>query len=360
MKKCMTLVIYLVLACMLVCTACSGKKEPETTVITETEPEPTAVCEITGYSQYAGQHGDMFLSKGDKVAVISPSALPTEKQVDAAVKGLEKWGYEPVKGKHVYAKERTLEECLEDLEWALEDSDIKAVFCVRGGYGASEVMDIMSQDLIAASGKLIIGYSDITVYHSAWTTAGLPSVHASMSAAFTDLPEECYEAEQRMLAGEIPSYRCEGSKYYKEGTAEGILMGGNLSTYTSVVNTAYECTNTGEPYILFFEDVEEDMQHLHRYLTILKHAGVFDGAAGIIFGEWTDMPSSTGDYSGDSRGGKFGSVADMICREILEEYDIPVAFDFPAGHGNENYPLLMGEKVRLDVSDDSYTLEWIY
>ena len=354
------LLIYTAILCLLMCTACGQRPEPETTVITEKKAEPAVTCEITGYSQYTGQYKDMFLKKGDKIAVISPSSIPSQKQVDATVSGLKKWGYVPVKGKHVYEKVRTLEDCLEDLIWALEEPSIKAIFCVRGGYGASEVMDILPADLIAASGKLIIGYSDITVFHSAWTASGLPSIHASMAAAFMDLPEDCSEAEQHMLNGEIPSYRCEGSSYLKKGSAEGILTGGNLATFTSVIGTEYESTDTDQPYILFFEDVEEDLQHLHRYLTILKHNGVLEGAAGIIFGEWTALPADTGDYDGDSRGGDFGSVTDMICRDILEEYDIPIAFDFPAGHGEDNYPLLMGEKVRFTVSDDSFTLEWVY
>ncbi|MBR2811624.1 MAG: LD-carboxypeptidase [Solobacterium sp.] len=234
---------------------------------------------------------------------------------------------------------------------------MKAIFCVRGGYAASEVMDILPLSMIANAGKLIIGYSDISVYHAAWTTAGLPSIHASKSAAFTDLPEACAEAERRLLKGEIPSCRCDSSSYCREGTAEGILIGGNLSAFNAVLGTPYD-SSMDQPYIIFLEDVDEDLQHIHRFLTVLKHMGVFERAEGIIFGEWTDVPADSGDYSGNSRGGRFECVADMICREILEDLDIPVAFGFPAGHGDENYPMLFGETVRLDVSAESYTLEW--
>ena len=357
------ILLCLVILCVILCTACIRKAEISEMATKENIPEKTISegvntrCEVN-YAPYTGDHGSMFLKEGDKVAVISPSALPTRKQTDATIEGLKKWGYVPVEGKYVCVNERTLEQCLEDLEWALNDPDIKAVFCVRGGYAASEVMDILPMDLIAASGKLIIGYSDITVYHSAWTVSGLPSIHASMSAAFTDLPETCAEAEKKILQGEIPIYKCESNKLCREGEAEGILTGGNLSTFTSVMGTAYDCTKINEPYILFFEDVEEDMQHIHRYLTVLKHLGVLDRAAGIIFGEWTDMPLNMGDYNGEYRGGKFESAADMISRQILEGYDTPVAFGFPAGHGNVNYPLLMGEKVYLNVSKDSFTLSW--
>ena len=327
-------------------------QEPETT---STGADTPITVNFDGRT--AGADG-YFLSEGDKVAVISPSALPSQEQVDAVVEGLKSWGYEPVEGQHVVAETRTLEDCLADLTWALEDSSIKAVFCVRGGYGVSEVLDEMSLDLIKSAGKPVIGYSDISVMHSAWTTAGLPSVHASMSAAFDDFPAECAEAQQRVLQGEIPTYTCEGSEYNQAGKAEGVLIGGNLSTFTSVLGTAYDCTKAGKPYILFLEDIGEDVQHVHRYLAILKHLGVLDGASGIVFGEWTDVPTDLDDYAGTSRGGTFTSMDDMIYRQYMADFVGPVAFDFPAGHGDANYPLLMGVEAQLEVSDGTFTLTW--
>lgn len=314
-------------------------------------------CEVRS-TQYAGSFGSMFLSEGDTVAVISPSSLPSREQVDAVVNGLKEWGYVPVEGKHVCEETRTLEDCKEDLLWALEDPSVKAVFCVRGGYASSEVMDDMALDSISSAGKLIIGYSDITVYHSAWTMAGIPSVHASMSAAFMDLPEPCRDAEQKMLRGELPAYTCPSTALCRTGETEGILIGGNLSTFTSVIGTEYDSTKTDRPYILFLEDESENLQHIHRYLTILKHHGVLDRAAGIVFGEWADIPTDLADYDGNSRGGTFTSVSDMISRQFLDGLDIPVAFGFPAGHADTNYPLLMGEKAHLKVSEDSFTLDW--
>lgn len=311
---------------------------------------------------YEGPHREMFLSEGDRIAVITPSALPGREQVDATVKGLRSWGYIPVEGKHVCEEVRSKEDCIEDLRWALEDPSIKAIFCVRGGYGASEIMDEMSRrfpELIKSSQKLIIGYSDITVFHSAWTSAGLPSVHCSMSATFTDLPKKNAAVEKQMLQGKIPAYVCKNGPRYQEGEAEGILIGGNLSTFTSVLNTAYDATARQVPYILFIEDVSEDLQHIHRYLTIMKHCGVLDRAAGIICGEWVDMPAiAESDFNGRSRGGIYESVADMIVREFTRDLGIPVAFGFPAGHGKANYPLLMGEKVRLTVDRKQFKIEW--
>ena len=292
------------------------------------------------------------------MAVIAPSSLPSDSQIEATLSGLKEWGFEPVPGQYISGESRTIEECIIDLKRALEDPEIKAIFCIRGGYGASEVMDMLSSDLIASAQKPIIGYSDITVYHSEWTVSGLPSIHSCMSSTFTDLDKECAEAELNMLQGLVPSYKCEADDYCREGYAEGILIGGNLSTFTSVVGTVYDSTKISEPYILFLEDVGENIQHIHRYLTILKHAGILDNASGILFGEWTELPSDgSGDF-GDSRGGSFESVENMISKQIINDFDIPVAFGFPAGHADTNYPLLMGTKVRLNVSKDSYTVSW--
>ncbi len=347
------IVLAFMMALSLLLTGCSRKAAaPE-----EISEGVDTVCEITGYTAYQGEHNSYFLSEGDKIAVISPSALPSREQVDATIKGLQEWGFEPVEGKYVCPETRTLDELLEDLEWALTSPEIKGIFCVRGGYGASDAMDAITLDMIEKAEKPIIGYSDITVYHSAWTVAGLPSVHACMSGTFTGLPEDCKEAQLQMMLGNIPSYKCETDEECISGEAEGILIGGNLSTFLACVNTYYDCTKTGEPYVLFLEDVGENITHIHRYLTVLDRMGVLDGASAIIFGEWTELPANGSGNFGDVRGGTYQSVADMIRREFLSDSDTPVAFGFPAGHGDVNYPLLMGEKVHVNITGNSYTLE---
>ncbi|MBR0406190.1 MAG: LD-carboxypeptidase [Eggerthellaceae bacterium] len=355
MKRMRIAGIGLLVAAMLMLASCGQAQEaPEEDTVSQGVDTPCTVS----YSEKAAASDAYFLAEGDSIAVITPSALPSDEQVDAVVKGLKEWGYVPVEGKHVRGTERTLQDCIDDLTWALEDPAIKGIFCVRGGYGASEVLDEIPLELIASSKKPVIGYSDISVLHSAWTSAGIPSFHACMSATFSDLDKSCVEAEQRILRGEIPSYTCKPATPGKEGKAKGILIGGNLSTFTSVLGTAYDSTKIDKPYILFLEDIGEDVQHVHRYLAVLKHLGVLDHASGIVFGEWTEVPVDMDDYDGGSRGGTFNSMTDMIKRQYLDDLDIPVAFDFPAGHGDVNYPLLMGVEAQLDVSSDSYTLSW--
>ena len=317
-----------------------------------------AVTEITGYTHYSGEAQSYFLSRGDRIAVISPSSLPTREQADATVDGLRSWGFVAVEGRSVCPETRTLKDCAEDLRWALEAPEIRGIFCVRGGYGATEVTDVIPKDIIAAARKPIIGYSDITAFHSAWTSVGLPSIHASMSGAFMGLPGECAEAERRMMMGEIPSYQCTADEFCRKGTARGTLIGGNLSTMIATLETSCDCTKTDQPYILFFEDVGENIVHIHRYLTILRNHGILDRARGIIFGEWTELPGDEADCYGASRGGEFASVEDMISRQLLKDRDLPIAFGFPAGHGDLNYPLLMGAEAELSVEEARYRITW--
>ena len=158
-----------------------------------TEGADTAVT-ITSYTDF-DEEGIYFLKEGDQIAVISPSALPSKRQVEMTVEGLKSWGYVPVEGQYVAVEERTLEECIEDLTWALNDPEIKAIFCVRGGHASSEVLDHFQLSMIKNAKKPIIGCSDISTYLSAWTVSGLPSIHASMSGCFTGgMPADCSEA----------------------------------------------------------------------------------------------------------------------------------------------------------------------
>ena len=350
-----------ILACFSLMTAailtagCAAKPEPAG-LFSEGEDTPVT---ITGYTDLSGSNDSYFLKEGDKIAVIAPSALPGREKVETVMNGLRECGYVPVEGKYASVEERTLENCIEDLEWALTDPEIKGIFCVRGGYASTEVMDVLPLSLIKDAKKPIIGFSDITVYLSAWTASGLMSLHSEMYYLFNGLSEECVDPSKRILQGEIPVYHVEGTDSDIPGQAEGILIGGNLVTLTSVLNTAYDCTRTGQPYILFLEEVAEDYEHIHRGLTILDHFGVLDNAQGIIFGEWIEVPEECETYGGSSRGGAFQSVRDMISRQFLQDCKIPVAFGFPSGHGTVNYPLLMGAPMRLNVTEDSYTLEWL-
>lgn len=308
-----------------------------------------------------------YLNEGDTVIVFSPSALPSQAQVDATVEGLRAWGYVPICSRHVCDSVRTLEDCYDDVMWSLQHPSGKALFCVRGGFGSSEVMERIPLDTLRRYPKLLIGYSDITAMHLAWNKAGLPTLHASMSAAFTSLPDTCVRYQQQMMQGELPAYTFEGHAYNQEGEAEGVLIGGNLSILKMSLFTDFCPLPMDEPYILMLEDIGGTWQNAFNDISLLRHMGVLRDAQAILYGEWEDMYSSEEDYSGSSRGGAFRSVEDLIHRQITtidNGHDaplssVPTAYSLPFGHGHYNYPIRLGAKARVKITKEKVELAFI-
>ncbi len=299
------------------------------------------------------------LQKGDLIALVTPSAFSDEEQVSKMEKGLHKWGYRTIRSEHVIGSVRTIQDRYEDMMAALRNPEVKAIYCVRGGYAASDVMDLIPLDTLRRYPKWMIGYSDITIFLNAWQAAGMPSIHASMSAVFENLPAQCKEQTRRVLAGERPNYLFESHPQNHLGHAEGILLGGNMSTFTATLMSAYDCTRTDEPIILMLEDVGETGNNLHRCLTILDHFGLLHRVKGLMFGEYTDFRMTPDDLSGLSHGGRFRDAEDIIARTLQAKgIDIPWALNLPFGHGEENYPFVLGEKIQLDVTPTGVTIHY--
>ena len=291
------------------------------------------------------------LKKGDKIALISPSYHTPMENVDTASMILRDWGFEPVVGPNVGKEYRgayagTAKERLADLQWALKDPDIKAILCNRGGYGTIHLVDLLKEETIASNPKWLIGFSDITTLHGMSTRAGVMSIHGTMCSLMAKshgigLTNTLL---RDLLYGIIPEYVLPAHPLNQTGTASGILVGGNLFTFSPVLGTGADAT-ANQDIILFIEEVEEDMSHLDRIINTLRLNGVFDRCKGVILGEFTDCEANL-DYS---------SVEEMIC-SYLEQYDIPVICGFPGGHGDVNLPLLMGAPVTLDVQKEKATI----
>ena len=291
------------------------------------------------------------LKKGDKIALISPSYHTPMENVDTASMILRDWGFEPVVGvnadkEYLGAYAGTPKERLADLNWALKDPEIKAILCNRGGYGTIHLVDLLKEETIASNPKWLIGFSDITTLHGMSTRAGVMSIHGTMCSLMAKshgigLTNTLL---RDLLYGIIPEYVLPAHPLNQTGTASGILVGGNLFTFSPVLGTDADATMK-QDIILFIEEVEEDLSHLDRNINTLKLNGVFDRCKGVILGEFTDCEANL-DYS---------SVEEMIC-SYLKEYDIPVICGFPGGHGDVNLPLIMGAPVTLDVQKTGATV----
>ena len=294
-----------------------------------------------------------FLKPGDKIALISPSYHTPMENIDTAAMVLREWGFEPVIGANVdkeylghYAG--TPKERKADLDWALNDPSIKAILCNRGGYGTIRFVNMLSRNEISSHPKWLIGFSDITTLHEMFTRSGVMSIHGTMCSflARSKGVDMSSTLLRDILTGSIPEYETPANPLNIPGHAEGILVGGNLCTFSPILGTGADAT-MGKDIILFIEEVDEDMSHIDRLVNTLILNGVFDRCRGVILGEFTDCKANL----------DFGSVEELIC-SYLNEYNIPVLCGFPGGHGDVNLPLVMGAPVSLDVRTDGASLSF--
>ena len=293
-----------------------------------------------------------FLQAGDKIALLSPSYNTPMENVEATATVLRNWGFEPVIGAHVgevyrgkYAgkpKER-----VSDLEWALRDPSIKAILCNRGGYGTIRLVDLLPMEELSAHPKWLVGYSDITTLLEMENRAGVMGIHGTMGThlAQTRGNDPSSTLLRDLLLGQIPAYEVPAHPENRPGHATGILVGGNLCTFTPILGTQADAT-LGRDIILFIEEVEEDMSHIDRLINTLILNGVFDRCKGIVLGEFTDCKANL----------DFDSVEDMICSYVPD--GIPVLCGFPTGHDDVNLPLVMGAPVTLDVTTAGASLSF--
>jgi len=284
------------------------------------------------------------LQKGDKIMIVTPSGAINPDYVDGAAKFLSNHGFVPVLGKCVkgcfgrYAG--TIDERVADLQTAIDDDSIKAILCSRGGYGAVQIVDKIDFSRMKKNPKPLIGFSDITVFHSALTNMKVPSLHASMAKYFTEYPDaEPQQTLLRILQGKKPKYNVESHPLNRRGEASGVLTGGNLSVLYGLRGTNYDIRPKGK--LPFIEDIAEAPYHIDRMMNNLKLGGILSQISGLIVGQFTDIAED------DRMKSAYEIIADAVA-----DYDYPVCFGFPAGHTPENYPLVMGKKWKLTVGDN--------
>lgn len=297
-----------------------------------------------------------YLKKGDTIGIVCPAGyLPAEK-AQTCIQVLEQWGYRVKPGKtlghqfHYFAG--TDDERLEDLQQMLDDEQVKAILCGRGGYGVSRIIDRLNFDRFRRHPKWIIGFSDITLLHAhIYSRLQTATLHAPMAAAFNDDGWQHVYVQSLKLAleGYAASYTCDTHPFNKAGDVTAPLVGGNLSLLAHMVGSPSEIDTRGK--ILFIEDVGEYIYNVDRMLLQLKRSGKLSGLAGLVIGAFSDMKDTTI---------PFGQTVDEVIRHQVHEYGYPVCFNFPVGHITENYALKIGAAYQLQVAPDGVQLaEWI-
>jgi len=291
-----------------------------------------------------------YLKAGDTVAIVAPSGILKNRndEVARAVALLKSWGLHAVVGKHVFSKDDhfagTDEERCEDFQKALDDPKISAIWCARGGYGTVRILDKLDYTKFKKHPKWLVGYSDITALHNQFHNEGFQTIHALMCVSLTkDLNDIAYTIETFKLAlfGTPTGYDLDYSTYNRLGHAKGQLVGGNLTILHTMLGSDTSIDTSGK--ILFIEEIGEYKYHIDRMLQSLKRAGYFDKCAGLLVGDMSKMRKNTTPW---------GTSVEQLILDALSEYDFPIAFGMPAGHEKNNYALIFGKEIELNVAGD--------
>ena len=289
-----------------------------------------------------------YLKKDDRVALVSPAYWVPQEVLGQAAETIRSWGLQPVIGLHTNNQDAnayagTAEERAADLLWALEDDNIKAIICSRGGYGCIHILNRIPQESYLAHPKWLIGHGDITILLHAIVCSGVMGVHGPMAFQMGGGEEQATAITHDILFGKIPQYQVHSNSYNRCGHAEGILVGGNLSSCSAIVGTQFQLSPK-QDIILFIEEVEEPLHNIDRLFYRLRLQLDFERVKGIVFGS----------FSSNRFDLQFDSVEQMLMTH-LTDYDIPVCCGFPVG-GNSCMPLIEGAPCTLDVTTEKSTL----
>ena len=290
-----------------------------------------------------------YLQKGDTVAILATARKHIVKSMQPTIDLLESWGLNVVIGKSIGLEENQLAgsdaKRAADLQEQLDNPNIKAIWCARGGYGTVRVVDLIDFTQFKKSPKWLVGFSDVTVLHNHLNTMGYKSIHGIMPISLAKASKEAIESLRLSLFGQPLQYAINPHPMNRLGKATGELVGGNLSILYSVLGSpsAIDCTDK----ILYIEDLDEYLYHIDRMMMNLKRNGCLESLKGIIVGSMTDMKDNDIPW---------GKNALEIVQDVTKQYNIPVIFNFPAGHIHDNRALILGNNVTIEVTENCSTV----
>ena len=291
------------------------------------------------------------LQKGDAIAILATARKNIDDNLKPAIDLIHSWGLEVVLGKTIGLDNNQLagtdEQRASDFQSMLDNPNIKAIWCVRGGYGTSRMLDFIDFTKFKSNPKWIIGFSDVTVLHSHLNKLGVASIHGIMPVNINTSTPEAKESLRKSLFGETLTYTIPCEKENKLGIAEGELIGGNLSILYSLMGSETQVNCKGK--ILFIEDLDEYLYHIDRMMMSLKRCGCFEGLKGMLVGSFIKMHDNEIPW---------GKNAQEIILDITKNYDFPIAFHFPAGHIHNNNTLVFGRTISLEINDEATILKF--
>ena len=284
-----------------------------------------------------------LLSEGARVALVAPAGpLRGDADLERAISNVHSFGWEPVVSDHALAREGyfagTDVQRAADLNDALRDDSIDAVWCLRGGYGTTRILELIDYEAMARRPKPMIGYSDITALHAAFArrsdvvTYHGPTARAVLSTFSRD------SLACALVHGGDSCGTAAHARVLRDGSAQGVLAGGNLALLSALAGTAY--APRLDDTILVLEDIDEAVYRVDRMLRQLLLAGLLDGVRGIVFGACTNCPEASDD--GARR-------LDDVIAEVANLLAVPAMAGAPVGHIDDQWTLPLGAVAALDT-----------
>ncbi len=313
------------------------------------------------------------LKIGDTVGLIAPASAVAENEFNRALENIKNLGFVPKVGKNAQKRYNFLagtdKERLEDLHWAFSDDEVKAVWCIRGGFGTSRILPEIDYNLIRKNPKILIGYSDITTLLTAvYQNSGLVVFHGpGGSSTYSDYtkkhvldvltsPSTPYKIELSAdnQAREEAVYKTE---VITKGKAKGKLIGGNLSLLVAIAGTKYALKNT-KGKILFIEDVNEPPYKVDRMLTQLRQTIDMKQLAGIALGIFADnsTPRRTNTETQPTTPQPPSPTIIDVFKDRLGDLGIPVVYGLSFGHIRDQFTLPVGIEAQFDTENSTMTL----
>lgn len=295
------------------------------------------------------------LAPGDRIGVCAPSGPVDAERLEAGVARLRRLGFEvevhPAVREQTRFTAGTVAGRVAQLEELFCDPGVAAVWCARGGAGATQLLRHLSAERLVRHPKVFVGYSDVTALHLLLQRHGLVTFHGPMLARDLADPEGVDEASLlSAVSGRGSPWSAPRGmlRTLRPGTAEGVLRGGCLSLLASLAGTPWALDARGEDLVLFLEDVDEPAYRLDRMLQQLLDSGALSRVVGVVIGT---LPGC-----GAPQGGGF-SVLDVM-GDALGDLGVPVAAGLPSGHvesGNVTLPL--GVRARLEAREEGAAFE---
>ena len=298
------------------------------------------------------------LHKGEQIRIVPTARAISAEELTDGIALAEQWGLKATLGSGIgrkhFQQAGTDAERTADLQEAINDPDVRAIWCARGGYGTVRIMDGLDLGPLRTDPKWIVGFSDITVLHNALHNSGLDTIHAQMPFMIGNKSAGCKETLRQALFGETYSIQSEHAdekdrSLARSGECEGQLVGGNLSMLYSLRGTPLDLDPRGK--ILFLEDLDELRYHADRMVQNLKRGGWFKQLAGLVVGGMSDMRDK-------DPADPFGMDVEAMIEKAMGDARYPVCFGFPAGHIHDNRALVLGPKAKLSVTHEGATLSF--